>query len=115
MSIDYSKMKPPSSGLTYVKFHNVGDTISGTIVTADEHQYDESSETRPRYGIRRDDTGAVEHWHVTQSNAYAQVYVLEPQINDHIEATFTGYYKASIGQGKNFAIKVTRPEQRNVV
>lgn len=114
MSI-YEKLPPPTSGVKYAKFPNVGDSIAGVIVSADVHAYQDGDPERPRYGIKLDDTGELIYWHVTQSNAYAQIFGLKPEIGDRIRATFSGHYRTANGQGKNFTIHVTPGDDRDVI
>lgn len=94
-------------GGEFVKFDNVGDTVSGTINAVRAHRFDDGS-VAPQILITTDD-GEERTITAGQVRLKAELATQRPEPGDHIKVTFTEVEKRSGGKTlKHFAVEVTR-------
>lgn len=94
-------------GGEFVKFDNVGDTVSGTINAVRAHRFDDGS-VAPQILLVTDD-GEERTVTAGQVRLKAALAEQRPEAGDHITITFTEVEKRAGGKTlKHFDVKVTR-------
>lgn len=94
-------------GGEFVKFDNVGDTVSGTINAVRAHRFDDGS-VAPQILLVTDD-GEERTVTAGQVRLKAALAEQRPEAGDHITITFTQVEKRAGGKTlKHFDVKVTR-------
>jgi hypothetical protein len=94
-------------GGDFVKFENVGDTISGTISAVRAHRFDDGK-VAPQILLTTDDG---EEKTITAGQVRLKVALSEerPEAGDHITITLSNVEKRAGGKTlKHFEVKVTR-------
>lgn len=94
-------------GGEFMKFENVGDTISGTVNTVRAFRFDDGS-VAPQLLITTDD-GEERTVTAGQVRLKAELATQRPEPGDHVTITFTENEKRSGGKTlKHFAVEVGR-------
>jgi hypothetical protein len=94
-------------GGEFVKFENVGDTISGTVNAVRAHRFDDGS-VAPQILITTD-SGEERTITAGQVRLKTELATQRPEPGDHIKVTFTEVEKRSGGKTlKHFAVEVNR-------
>ena len=94
-------------GGEFVKFENVGDTVSGTINAVRAHRFDDGS-VAPQVLLTTDD-GEERTVTAGQVRLKAELATQRPEPGDHVTITFTEVEKRSGGKTlKHFKVEVTR-------
>ena len=94
-------------GGEFVKFENVGDTVSGTVNAVRAHRFDDGS-VAPQILITTDE-GEERTITAGQVRLKAELATQRPEPGDHIKVTFTEVEKRSGGKTlKHFSVEVTR-------
>lgn len=94
-------------GGEFVKFDNVGDTVSGTINAVRAHRFDDGS-VAPQVLITTDD-GEEKTITAGQVRLKAALAEQRPEAGDHLKVTFTQNEKRAGGKTlKHFDVEVTR-------
>lgn len=92
-------------GGEFVKFENVGDTVSGTISVVRKHTFDDGS-VSPQI-LLVTDTGEDRTVTAGQSQLKSKLAALRPTAGDHITITYTQNEKRSGGKTlKHFDVTV---------
>lgn len=94
-------------GGEFVKFENVGDTVSGTVNAVRAHRFDDGS-VAPQVLLTTDD-GEERTVTAGQVRLKAELAAQRPEPGDHITITHTDVEKRSGGKTlKHFTVQVTR-------
>lgn len=94
-------------GGEFVKFENVGDTVSGTINAVRAHRFDDGS-VAPQILLTTDD-GEERTVTAGQVRLKAELATQRPEPGDHVTITHTEVEKRSGGKTlKHFSVQVTR-------
>lgn len=94
-------------GGEFVKFENVGDTVSGTINAVRAHRFDDGS-VAPQILLTTDD-GEERTVTAGQVRLKAELATQRPEPGDHVVITHTEVEKRSGGKTlKHFSVQVTR-------
>jgi hypothetical protein len=94
-------------GGEFVKFENVGDTVSGVVNAVRAHRFDDGS-VAPQILVTTDD-GEERTITAGQVRLKAELATQRPEPGDHIKVTFTEVEKRSGGKTlKHFSVEVTR-------
>ena len=94
-------------GGEFVKFENVGDTVSGTVNAVRAHRFDDGS-VAPQVLITTD-TGDERTVTAGQVRLKAELAAQRPEPGDHITITHTEVEKRSGGKTlKHFSVQVNR-------
>lgn len=94
-------------GGEFVKFENVGDTVSGTVNAVRAHRFDDGS-VAPQVLLTTDD-GEERTVTAGQVRLKAELAAQRPEPGDHITITHTDVEKRSGGKTlKHFQVVVTR-------
>lgn len=94
-------------GGEFVKFENVGDTVSGTVNAVRAHRFDDGS-VAPQILLTTDD-GEERTVTAGQVRLKAELATQRPEPGDHVVITFTEVEKRSGGKTlKHFTVQVTR-------
>lgn len=96
-----------ATGGEFVKFENVGDTISGTITAVRSHRFDDGKVV-PQILLTTDD-GEDRTMTAGQIRLKAALVEQRPEAGDHVTVTFTEVEKRSGGKTlKHFTVDVKR-------
>lgn len=94
-------------GGEFVKFENVGDSVSGTITAVRAHRFDDGS-VAPQV-LLVDDNGEERTVTAGQIRLKTALAEQRPEAGDHISIAFTQVEKRAGGKTlKHFDVKVTR-------
>ena len=94
-------------GGEFVKFENVGDSVSGTVNAVRAHRFDDGS-VAPQILLTTDD-GEERTVTAGQVRLKAELATQRPEPGDHVVITFTEIEKRSGGKTlKHFSVQVTR-------
>lgn len=94
-------------GGEFVKFENVGDTVSGTVNAVRAHRFDDGS-VAPQILLTTDD-GEERTVTAGQVRLKAELATQRPEPGDHVVIQFTQEEKRSGGKTlKHFTVQVTR-------
>lgn len=94
-------------GGEFVKFENVGDTVSGTVTAVRAHRFDDGS-VAPQVLLATDD-GEERTITAGQVRLKAALAEQRPEAGDHLTVTFTQNEKRAGGKTlKHFDVTVTR-------
>ena len=94
-------------GGEFVKFENVGDSVSGTVTAVRAHRFDDGS-VAPQILLTTDD-GEERTVTAGQVRLKAELAAQRPEAGDHIAITFTEEERRSGGKTlKHFSVKVAR-------
>jgi hypothetical protein len=94
-------------GGEFVKFENVGDTVSGTVNAVRAHRFDDGS-VAPQILVTTDE-GEERTITAGQVRLKTELATQRPEPGDHIKVTFTEVEKRSGGKTlKHFTVEVNR-------
>lgn len=94
-------------GGEFVKFENVGDSVSGTVNAVRAHRFDDGS-VAPQILLSTDD-GEERTVTAGQVRLKAELAAQRPEPGDHVTITFTEVEKRSGGKTlKHFKVEVNR-------
>ncbi len=94
-------------GGDFIKFEDVGDTVSGTVSAVRAHRFDDGKVV-PQVLLTTDD-GEERTMTAGQVQLKAKLAELRPEVGDHIKVTMTGVEKRTGGKTlKVFDVDVTR-------
>ena len=94
-------------GGEFVKFENVGDTVSGTVNAVRAHRFDDGS-VAPQVLLTTDE-GEERTVTAGQVRLKAELATQRPEPGDHVTITFTEVEKRSGGKTlKHFSVQVNR-------
>jgi hypothetical protein len=110
MSYDWSKVET-GGGHPFVKFANVGDSVTGVVVAIRDAKLQSDKPEVPCIDLMQDGADEPVTLTVDKADLRAQIPLLNPQVGDKLRVTYTDDRKTPNGTMKIFTVQ-HRPGDR---